>query len=761
MGIETVVKNMKVGAKIGGSFALVGILFLGVVIQYQTTLWDVEGNYKKLLDQAVAVRIHATNIGTLMLQSRRAEKDFLMRQDLKYVGTIRGLEDQLKTETRSIANIGEKIGNDFGAMLVSDTKEIDKNMSAYVASFLSVVKAWEKKGLDEESGLRSTFRGAAHALEQQLYDLDTSQLKVLTLQMQRVEKEYMATGKKEYEERHKKLMATFRDVLQTSTLSKALKEQVEASVAPYEKAFQRILREHVSDMGLSQMAIDKAGKKARVLETLLDAHYVPSIWKDYLELRKHEKNYLMRGGEKHLQGINRTIIRIVKNVGESGIEDGVKGAIENDLKVYDKAFHSLVVLDVEVKKLTEQMRDTVHKIEPLIEDTIKDGTKMMADTVSLTEVEVEENSTLAMIVSTVILLVATVFALILAGSISRPVLLMNTFIDRFADGDLTATLTMERQDELGKMSQRLSHAIGKLKGVVGDVRAASQQVAAGSGELSDSANRMSQGATQQAASIEETSSAMEEMVSNIQQNTDNATTTEKISQKASKDAEETGIAVTQAVGAMKQIAEKISIIEEIARQTNLLALNAAIEAARAGEHGKGFAVVAAEVRKLAERSQTAAGEIGSLSASSVEVAEKAGAMLSSLVPDIRKTAELVQEIAASSREQNQGAGQINQSIQQLDGVIQQNAGASEEMAATSEELSSQSEMLESAISYFQVGDGGHRVVATRAVSSRSVPKKQSVQPRMSTRVFPKKPAAGALLDMSDGKASTDDEFESF
>ncbi|MBF0368883.1 MAG: CHASE3 domain-containing protein [Magnetococcales bacterium] len=320
---------------------------------------------------------------------------------------------------------------------------------------------------------------------------------------------------------------------------------------------------------------------------------------------------------------------------------------------------------------------------------------------------------------------------------------------KVADGDLTVQLDTAGEDT--GIFLAVKNMVENLRQVVGDVSNSAGQVSTGSNEISDAAQSLSQGATEQAASIEETSSAMEEMASNIQQNTDNANTTQTIASKAAKDGEEGGKAVEEAVQAMKQIAEKISIIEEIARQTNLLALNAAIEAARAGEHGKGFAVVAAEVRKLAERSQTAAGEISQLSASSVEVAERAGGIINQLVPDIQKTAELIEEIAAASQEQNQGASQVNQAIQQLDQVIQRNAGASEEMAATAEELSSQADMMTQAVSFFRTGQ---QAAAPRRQTQGKKPTARIAQ--AAPKALPAPASGGAALDMG-----ADDEFESF
>ncbi len=300
--------------------------------------------------------------------------------------------------------------------------------------------------------------------------------------------------------------------------------------------------------------------------------------------------------------------------------------------------------------------------------------------------------------------------------IIKPVNKGVSFAQAIASGDLTTRIEVKQKDEIGQLADALRNMSDKLKKIVTNIHNGAENIASASEQISSSSQQMSQGASEQASSAEEVSSSMEQMKSNIQQNTDNAKQTEQISVKTTERIKKGNEATQNSASSMREIAEKISIINDIAYQTNILALNAAVEAARAGEHGKGFSVVAAEVRKLAERSGEAAKEIDEKSKSGVEIAEQAGQELSEIVPEVEKTSQLVQEITAASNEMNTGADQVNNAIQQLNQVTQQNASSSEELASNAEELSGQAEELKQAVKFFKLDEQAGGVYQAQGTS---------------------------------------------
>ncbi len=477
-------------------------------------------------------------------------------------------------------------------------------------------------------------------------------------------------------------------------------------------------------------------------QALRDNKFVQEIMKNFDEINKIIEN--LRANTR--QEANLKQLDLIKANGaayKKGIEDFLKNGAES-------------------AELTKKRRAIGAEVVAAARETSEAGVKATQDGSAQAATALSAASTVLITGLVVALLLGIIVAFFLTVGITRPVMQGVAFAKNMAEGDFTAQLDINQKDEIGVLAQALNEMVMRLRQVVADVRSATDNVASGSEELSASSESLSQGATEQAAAIEEVSSSMEQMSSNIKQNAENAQQTEKIALQAAKDAQEGGVAVGKAVTAMKNIAEKISIIEEIARQTNLLALNAAIEAARAGEHGKGFAVVAAEVRKLAERSGNAAGEISELSSSTVAISEKAGEMLTKLVPDIQRTAELVQEINAATGEQNSGAEQINKAIQQLDQVIQQNASASEEMASTSEELSSQGQQLQQTMGFFRVDNGPQ---AQRARKPKALPAGPSAYTHVAPKAHgpaphgPARKSGGIDLDLSSD--ADDGEFEKF
>jgi methyl-accepting chemotaxis protein len=446
------------------------------------------------------------------------------------------------------------------------------------------------------------------------------------------------------------------------------------------------------------------------------------------DIYRRQKNVILANGDKEVSDQMALAAKSEKELRErlaalsQAIDRTEAQTLTGELDAFLSANAEVVTVAKQIgnhhayQVLASEERPARRAMEAVIDDLVRALDARLEADARETDAIYETARTIMFAMLVLGVVVGTVVAVWIAVTVSRGLSRAGRLAQSVAGGDLTATATYTARDEIGDLVGSLNEMVQRLRSVVGEVVSAAENVASGAQQLSSSSEQMSQGATEQASSAEEASSSMEQMAANIKRNAENAAETEKIARQSASDADASGRAVNQAVSAMQTIAEKINIVQEIARQTDLLALNAAIEAARAGEHGKGFAVVASEVRKLAERSQAAANEIMTVSSETVAASAKAGQMLAKLVPDIKRTAELVEEISAASREQNIGAEQINTAIQQLDQVTQQNAAAAEQMSATSEELAAQSEQLQSAMGFFSTGEDRSARKAVAAVS---------------------------------------------